>query len=118
MKIDTTLAVLKVDGKIPWVNDLFIDFESRRDIVFLICSIIFCGKLFVPMPLLVFKSLIIFITSSGEVGDVKKVFGIGLSDSMSSLLVGYILFCSFFPISAKKIVEIFNYVKFDSLPIH
>ena len=38
---------------------------------------IFCGKPFGPMFLVVFKYWIIFITSSGEAGDVKKVFRLG-----------------------------------------
>ena len=78
LKIGTTLAVSKADGKITCVKDLFISSESGRDIVFLICFMIFCSKLFGPVLLLVFKSSIILITSSGEVGDVKKVFGLGL----------------------------------------
>ena len=53
LKIGTTLAVLKVDGKTPWAKDLFINSESRMDIVFLICFMIFCGKLFESVLLLV-----------------------------------------------------------------
>ena len=66
--------------KSRWENPLgerFINSGSGRDIVFL-NFIIFCGKLFGPVLLLIFKSWIIFITSSGEVGNVKKVFGFGL----------------------------------------
>ena len=70
------LAILKADGKFSWV--LFIDSESERNVVFLICFIIFCGKLFGPVLLLVFKSWILLVTFSGEFGYVNKVFGLGL----------------------------------------
>ena len=34
LKTGTTLAVFKANGKIPWAKDLFINSESRRDIIF------------------------------------------------------------------------------------
>ena len=78
LKIDTTWAILRTVGKTPWWNiHLLIQKVEPRYIAFLICFIIFCDKLFGPVLLLVFKSWIIFITSSGEVGDVRKVFGLG-----------------------------------------
>ena len=72
-KLVLTLAVQKADGKIPWVKDLFVNLESDKIIHFNLFTI-FYGKLFGTMLLLVFKSWIVSITSSCEVGDADKVF--------------------------------------------
>ena len=70
-KLVLTLAVRKTDGKIPWVKDLFVNLESEKIIHFNLFTI--CLP-FETMLLLVFKSWIVSITSSGEVGDAEKVF--------------------------------------------
>ena len=76
-KTNTTFTILSGDGKIPFEKDLFITSESGKDITFLICFKILCDKRFGPLLLVVFKSWITFFTSSSEIGDVKKVFGLG-----------------------------------------
>ena len=77
MKTGTTLAILSADGKIPFEKDLFISSERGKDITSLSCFTILFGKLLVPVLLLVYVSWIISFTSSGEVGEVKKVFRLG-----------------------------------------
>ena len=73
-KLVLFVAILKVDGKIPLVKDLFVNLESEKNIHFYLFTSLY-GKLSGTMLLLVFKSWIVSVTFSGEVGGAE-VFGL------------------------------------------
>ena len=62
LKTGTILEILSADRKIPFLKELFISSESRKDIASLACFIVLLSKLFALMVLLVFKSWIISFT--------------------------------------------------------
>ena len=72
-----TFAVLHMLGKQPVAKDLFMSSERGIDNLSLIKCRIFVGILFGPTHLLLFIEFIMFLISSGVVGDIKKVLGFG-----------------------------------------
>ena len=64
-------------GKQPVAKDLFMSSERGIEILSLIKCRIFVGILFGPTHLLLFIEFIMFLISSGVVGDIKKVLGFG-----------------------------------------
>ena len=75
-----TFAVLHMLGKQPAEKDLFMSSERGIEILSLIKWSIFkwsnfVGILFGPTHLLLLKDFIMFLISSGVVGDMKKVSG-------------------------------------------
>ena len=72
-----TFAVLHMLGKQPVAKDLFMSSERGIEILSLIKCRIFVGILFGPTHLLLFKEFIMFLISSGVVGNTKKVLGSG-----------------------------------------
>ena len=69
-----TFAVLHMLGKQPAEKDLFMSSERGIEILSLIKWRIFVGILFGPTHLLLFKDFVMFLISSGVVGDIKKGF--------------------------------------------
>ena len=68
-----TLAILKISGKIPLLNDLLINSAKGNAMMSFNCSISFVVRLLGPMLLLAFRSEIRSFTSSTVVGVIKKV---------------------------------------------
>ena len=72
-----TFAVLYMLGKQPVAKDLFMNSERGIEILSLIKCRIFVGILFGLAHLLLFIKFIMFLISSGVVGDIKMVLRFG-----------------------------------------
>ena len=68
-----TLAILKISGKIPLLNDLLINSAKGNAMMSFNCFISFVVRLLGPMLLLAFRSEIRSFTASIVVGVIKKV---------------------------------------------
>ena len=73
-----TFEVLHMLGKQSVEKDLFMSSgRGLRFYLWLNVARTFVGILFGPTHLLLFKEFMIFLISSGVVGDIKKVLGFG-----------------------------------------
>ena len=101
-----TLAILKISGKIPLLNDLLINSAKGDAIMSFNCFIIFVGTLLGPMLLLAFRSEIRSFTSCMVVGVIKKVKLFRFFKKLEKcFLVGGMFFCNFLPILVKELLK-------------
>ena len=84
MKIGATFATLHISRKIPVAKDLFINFASDKETVFLVSYRRIVGIVFGPVLLLPVKVMMISFTSLAVVGWIKNV-GLGFLNNLKSV---------------------------------
>ena len=108
LKMGTTFAILKTFGNVPLKNQLLISSDNGPDKVSLASLRIFVGMLLGPKDLLTCSSCIDLQTSSGVVGEMKKVSVMG---SLRKLFFSWEdFFLNIFANAGKKVIEILSNV--------